>query len=308
LIEWTVGNFEIMTKIQRRYEPHLAVRELFLSPEREWVPRLSGWSLYQVISGSGYWLHPQTNHELQAGAVLFLSSRAQGSIRASRLGTGMSLQYFNVEPERLSGMITLAEKAFFEAAAANEKHPLQIHPPESPAAARMMGLRGASNRNGCGFRLQLLQIFIEIFGKELQREQSQEVVTSDAKERLREFLNQTPTADLLHLDFNDLVHITRCTRRHLSRIFREVVGMSFRDKHTELRLARARELLATTESKVVDIALESGFQSLSLFNLMFKRHFKMSPGKWRAKRRNEPKRVSKSREQCAERVHEPVLS
>jgi AraC-like DNA-binding protein len=80
--------------------------------------------------------------------------------------------------------------------------------------------------------------------------------------------------------------MTRCTPRHLSRIFRDVVGMSFRDKHAELRLHRACELLATSESKVVDVALESGYQSLSLFNQMFARRFGMSPGKWRQKRRN----------------------
>ena len=44
---------------------------------------------------------------------------------------------------------------------------------------------------------------------------------------------------------------------------------------------RARELLATTKSKVVDVALESGYQSLSLFNFMFNRRFGMSPGRWR---------------------------
>ena len=80
--------------------------------------------------------------------------------------------------------------------------------------------------------------------------------------------------------------MTRCTPRHLSRIFQQVVGSSFRDKHTELRLARARELLATTESKVVDVAMESGYQSLSLFNQMFTRRFGMSPGRWRQSYRN----------------------
>ena len=57
--------------------------------------------------------------------------------------------------------------------------------------------------------------------------------------------------------------------------------MSFRDKQTEVRLMRARELLATTRSKVLEVALESGYESLSLFNLMFKRRFGVSPGKWR---------------------------
>jgi len=61
------------------------------------------------------------------------------------------------------------------------------------------------------------------------------------------------------------------------------VGTSFRDKRAELRLAQACDLLASTELKIVDVALESGFQSLSLFNLMFARRFGISPGRWRQK-------------------------
>ena len=91
------------------------------------------------------------------------------------------------------------------------------------------------------------------------------------------------TFELVNLSFAELVNVSRCTPRHLSRIFYEVVGMSFRAKRAELRLALACDLLASTEFKILDVALESGFQSLSLFNLMFARRFGMSPGKWRQK-------------------------
>jgi AraC-like DNA-binding protein len=66
--------------------------------------------------------------------------------------------------------------------------------------------------------------------------------------------------------------------------------MSFLQKQTQIRLIRAQELLASTECKVVEIAFESGYQSLSLFNLMFKRRFGMTPAKWRSQTRdvNEP--------------------
>jgi len=83
------------------------------------------------------------------------------------------------------------------------------------------------------------------------------------------------------MSFTDLVREIRCTTRHTSRIFHEVVGVSFREKQAQVRLKRAQELLATTESKVVDVALESGYESLSLFNLMFKRRFGTTPARWR---------------------------
>jgi len=137
------------------------------------------------------------------------------------------------------------------------------------------------NENGFSFRVQLLQVFTDVLGKELNQPAPTPEVVADAKERLRQILQRTPVSELLGISFSELVQMTRCTPRHLSRIFHELVGMSFRDKQTEIRLARACELLATTESKVVDVALESGYQSLSLFNLMFKEHYGTSPSKWR---------------------------
>jgi AraC-like DNA-binding protein len=100
---------------------------------------------------------------------------------------------------------------------------------------------------------------------------------------LRAFLLETPPAALLDLSFGDLAQLTHCTPRHLSRVFYDLVGMSFREKCGEVRLARARELLATSESKVVDVAFKSGYRSLSLFNRMFTRRFGISPGRWRQK-------------------------
>jgi AraC-like DNA-binding protein len=138
---------------------------------------------------------------------------------------------------------------------------------------------------GSLFRLQLLQVFIAVFGEELNQGPADLPPVADAKQRLLDFLKTTQTSDLINLNFSQLVDISRCTPRHLSRIFREIVGMSFRDKQAELRLTLSCDLLVTTELKIVDVALESGFQSLSLFNLMFARRYGISPGRWRQKQR-----------------------
>jgi len=273
-----------MTKLDRPYVPHLTIKESSLSPGEEWLPKLTGWALIQVAAGTGYWLGWQMNHELETGTVLLLSAQVRGNIRASRLGA-LRLHSFPVEPGRLTGLITLNEQRFFEAAAAKEELSLQIFPPHSPLATNVKMLCASANRGGLLFRLQWLQLFIEAFGDEIKPDRPEPAPSTAAKERLQEFLRQTPTSELLYMSFAELAQMTRCTPRHLNRVFNEVVGMSFREKHTELRLARACELLATTESKVVDVALESGYQSLSLFNLMFTRRFGTSPGKWRQTRR-----------------------
>jgi len=271
-------------KPEGNYEPHLAVREFSVPPGGEWTPRSPGWSLIQIARGTGYFLQPQSSRELETGTTLLLAGRVQGSIRASQL-CGLSLYAFRVIPARLTGLITLGEQDFLEQAAARNDFPIRILPPLNPVAVKMRELCTGGDSNGLLFRLRLLQFFVEAFGNELEQAASN-WETADARERLRVLLERTPSAELLEMSFDELARRTHCTSRHLSRLFRELVGMSFRDKRAELRLTRARDLLATSKSKVVEVALESGYKSLSLFNLMFTRHFGTSPGRWRQKYRN----------------------
>jgi AraC-like DNA-binding protein len=270
-----------MNKPEYLYEPHLAIREFSVLPGGEWLPGLPGWSLIQVGSGAGYWLDGPTSTELETGTVLLVADGTPGRLRASQLN-GMSLCLFNVIPARLTGLVTLGEHERFKQAAARKELAVQVIPPANPIATKMRDLCAGRNRGGLLFRLNLLQLLAEALGKELdQAAPSQEGV--DAKARLRAFLRETPPDAMLEINFNELARMTHCTSRHLSRVFNDLVGMSFQSKRAEIRLARARELLATGSSKVVEVALESGYKSLSLFNLMFTRRFGTSPGKWRQK-------------------------
>lgn len=280
-----------MAKLNHSYEPHLTVRQLTLPPGGEWAPHFPAWIILQITSGNGYWLHPETCRALETGTVIAATPQVVGSIRASQMGE-LTLHFFRVCPERLIEMLTLGEQRYFETAALRRDALPPILPPSSPIAAELRELNAGPG--GALQRLQLLHLFLRVFEPKPEPERSGES-NSDARERLWTFLKQTPTAELLHLNFADLVQITRCTPRHFGRIFRGVVGMSFREKQAELRLLRACKLLATTESKVVDIALESGYQSLSLFNLMFTRRFGMSPGRWRQKSGKAPAKLSSRR-------------
>ncbi|HEY1661136.1 MAG TPA: AraC family transcriptional regulator [Verrucomicrobiae bacterium] len=266
-----------------------------VSPGEEWAPKAHGWFLFQVQKGNGYWLHAQSSIELEAGTTVLVSDGTRGRIRASQLGE-MTLCTFHVVPVRLTGLITAGEQDFFKQASLRHEYDFQIFPPGHPIGVKMA--EATQVATGLPSRLALLQAFIGSFGKELKPPAPRQEHT-DAKERLRIFLKDNPPDTLLEINFNDLAKTTHCTPRHLSRIFCELIGMSFRDKRAELRLARARELLATSKSKVVEVALESGYKSLSLFNLMFTRRFGTSPGRWRQKNRIEnglPGRRSNARQ------------
>ena len=239
----------------------------------------------------GYWLQAQSSVDLKTGAVLLVCGDGQGRIRASQLNS-VSLYSFSVTPARLMGLITLSEQDFLKQAASQADLAFQVFQPSSPIAVKMRELYANNNPSALSFRLMLLQLFVDVFGKKLEQPAPPQQST-DARERLRSFLMSAPPDLLAEMSFEELARITRCTPRHLSRIFYEFMGMSFSDKRAEIRLGRARELLATSKSKVVEVAFESGYKSLSLFNQMFTRRFGTSPGKWRQK--NGVKSVSEKR-------------
>jgi AraC-like DNA-binding protein len=274
------------------YEPQLVVNELVLPPGGEWSPQLPGWLVIHVTAGVGYWLHPRLNWELRTGAVVLLSEQIHGCLRASQVGD-LRLHFFRIEPRKLTGLVSIADQVLMQTAAGDEKLSLRLLPPNARFSDKVRELSSDKARNSFPARVQLLQLFLEVFGGTFQQPQADVAGIFDARERLRQILNQTPVSELLQLTFSELVSKTRCSPRHVSRLFTELVGVSFREKQTELRLARASDLLATTDSKMVEVAMESGYQSTSLFSAMFKQRFGISPAKWREQFKGNGRKAAK---------------
>jgi AraC-like DNA-binding protein/ligand-binding sensor protein len=70
---------------------------------------------------------------------------------------------------------------------------------------------------------------------------------------------------------------------HLSRLFHHATGLTFREYLTQVRIERAKSLLARPGKCVSEIAYESGFQSLSQFHRVFRKAYGASPGKMRSR-------------------------
>jgi len=276
------------------FEPHLIIKQIEIPPAAEWRPEMPGWVFGRVTSGPAYAMHASKNQLLETGCVVAFPWSDRGYVRASQLDW-TSLHFFHVEPERLAGLVTLGEQQFLKGPARRNHSSPRVYPAGHPIAEKFRNLCAQPKIGPFSVRLQLLEIFGEAMGGDLKGLEEGAPITfstTDARARMAELLKQMPAAALLDLTLNELVTQVQCTPRHVSRVFNEVVGMSFRKKQSEVRLLRAQELLATTESKVLEVAMESGFQSVSLFNLMFKRRFGLTPGRWRERVRlnNPPKR------------------
>lgn len=68
-------------------------------------------------------------------------------------------------------------------------------------------------------------------------------------------------------------------------LFKRTLGLSLIDCVTQHRVTHAQRLLATTDEKIIEIALDSGFSSLSRFHEAFKRACGCSPREYRKSHR-----------------------
>jgi AraC-like DNA-binding protein len=68
-------------------------------------------------------------------------------------------------------------------------------------------------------------------------------------------------------------------------LFKRVFATTLNDYLTQHRISHAQRLLATTDQKVLAIALDSGFGSVSRFNAAFKQACGCSPRQYRAEHR-----------------------
>jgi AraC family transcriptional regulator, melibiose operon regulatory protein len=65
-------------------------------------------------------------------------------------------------------------------------------------------------------------------------------------------------------------------------LFKKAFGTTLIDYLTHHRVSHAQRLLATTQEKIVEVALKSGFNSISRFNEAFRRACGCTPGQYRA--------------------------
>lgn len=257
---------------------HLILQELCLRPSGEWTPG-GGWTVVRVAEGAGYCLQAGTARELNPGDMVVVGAHAAAVFRASQLGV-LKLEFFHVLPQCLNGLLTVVEWQQLEDASSQTARCLLFFAASEPAAQRFTRLAAQPQRDGLAARSALLQLWAASITS-LMPAASAAALASNLRERFRQFVGKMSEAELAVRSLTQLAGELHCSERHFSRLFREEFHISLRARQTELRLQRARQLLVESDAKIINVAYESGYRHLGLFNSMFKKRFGVTPSQWR---------------------------
>lgn len=105
--------------------------------------------------------------------------------------------------------------------------------------------------------------------------------------RRKTFTKLQPVLDYIHehyleqIELDDLVKVASMNRSYLCTCFKNFLHMRIFEYIDQLRIDRACMLLSTTDKSITEIAMETGFNSVSYFNRVFKKIRNLSPGEYR---------------------------
>lgn len=110
-------------------------------------------------------------------------------------------------------------------------------------------------------------------------QQEREKEKTAAVQRMQDYINQYGESE--NFDFDGLYASAGYSRRHADRIFKDLTGKTPQEYVTAVRLSMGAEKLTGTTDSVLEIALDSCFQSHEGFSRAFKHLFRASPREYR---------------------------
>jgi len=275
-------------------ERHLILQEVVLRPSGEWATGGHGWMIVRVVEGSGYWMPggPPARSEngiqpggnaraLNPGDGLVTAFNDGGRLRASQLGQ-LKLEWFTVQPKFLNGLLTVAE--WHQLETSRSATPVLHFTASEPIGQKFAHIGNQTRSEGLTMRCALLQLWASAVAGLLAAPAADAAHASRLRERFRQHIGQMLEAELSGKTLGELAEQLHCSERHFSRLFREEFGVPLRSRQIELRLQHARQLLADSDAKIINVAFDSGYRHLGLFNAMFKKRFGVTPSEWRRKR------------------------
>lgn len=167
-----------------------------------------------------------------------------------------------------------------------------LYAPDSPCYKEIAACVDAndeiSRTNPKGYQLyiksQLFMLFFILFNKCSLKEPPKKDYKS--LEKMKLILKYIENHYMDKITIEDIAKEVNLSQSHFMKYFKNTMGSTFIDYLNEYRLTMASRLLVSSDSAILDIASEVGFENLSYFNRTFKKKFEMTPRDYRKKYAN----------------------
>lgn len=133
----------------------------------------------------------------------------------------------------------------------------------------------------------LIQIYVRLCRENVyENEHFQNTTYAKQHEYIEKFIQ---TCNYIHQHYNEnltlenVADVAGFSKFHFSRLFKQFTNMTFNEYLNQHRLKKAEALLMDDSLTVMDVAMSSGFSSLSNFNRAFRIYNNCSPSEFRRK-------------------------
>jgi YesN/AraC family two-component response regulator len=83
------------------------------------------------------------------------------------------------------------------------------------------------------------------------------------------------------ISLSQMANLYFLNEQYLCRLFKKKKGINFSDYVNRIRLDKAKQLLASSDNKIINISMQLGFNNVSYFNRLFKKYFGLTPSQYK---------------------------
>lgn len=236
-----------------------------------------------IKSGTGYYMINGNRYEFEPGDILIINSNDLHCAYETRdlvmqvitFDAGWFMGNLRYDPQLLSP---------FQEIGLHFTNLLDRNHPEMPHMRWLLQQMQQEHRQqlpsvASMVYVYMIQFFVHLnrHFRQLDLRKPEDAVSAVQLDKVRYVLSTLDERYAYPWTLKELSALVYLSPSRFSSLFSRTVGMSPISYLTHLRLEKVCDRLGETDEKIVEIAMECGFRSLSNFNRLFKRHMGMKP-------------------------------
>ena len=244
-----------------------------------------------IKKGSGTAQVDLTAFDAEAGTIVFVPP---GRLHSLRNHPGVRMEYENIIFDLSFLGITVLDvcsQKYLQPLQKNQvMFPMYVTP-QSNGYREIAGCLDEADdfcrRKSAGYELGVKACILKLFSLLFELGEARQLSSPNSKDtdKLKTLLNYVEANYHHPLSIQEAAGVCGYSSSHFMRWFKQTAGISFTQHLNGYRLEKALEQIRDTDKTILEIAEGCGFDNLSNFNRLFKKHYGITP---RESRKNSP--------------------